>query len=261
MIDWLHDLSPVLGAAIVAGCFVVPTVIGSALLQPVVGRLLRGERDANTVVALLVNSFILYYGVLLALLSIAVFENHGKAEEAIGREASSIVALYRDLGGYPEPHRTSLRDLLRRYVDEEAGPGWREQQQGRASAAGTSLVDELSRHLMSFEPAGSVGQNIRHAETLRMFDEFVERRRTRIQSGRTSIPLVIWGIVLTGAVLNVLVMWLFDLNQTTHFILGGVLTGFIGLVIYMLAILDQPFRGAHGLRPGDLLEVRQQMVD
>jgi len=261
MIAWLHELSPVLGAAIVAACFIVPTVIGSALLQPVVGRLLRGEKDANTVVALLVNSFTLYYGVLLALLSIAVFENHGRAEEAVGSEASGIIALYRDIGGYPEPHRTSLRDLLRRYVDEETGPGWREQQQGRASAAGISLVDELNRRLMSFEPADTIGQGTRYAETLRSFDDFVERRRTRIQSGRTNIPGVIWAIVLTGAVLNVFVMWLFDLNQTTHVVLGSVLTGFIGLMIYMVAILDQPFRGAHGIKPDDLLEVRRQMND
>jgi hypothetical protein len=76
---------------------------------------------------------------------------------------------------------------------------------------------------------------------------------------RTSVPPVMWYVVILGAVLNVLVLWLFDLTRTTHFILGGVLTLFIGVVIYMVAVLDQPFRGVHGLEPVDLLEVRQQM--
>ena len=55
------------------------------------------------------------------------------------------------------------------------------------------------------------------------------------------------------------VLWLFDLSRTTHFVLGGVLTVFIGLVIYMVAVLDQPFRGVHGLAPDDLIEARQQI--
>src|SRR3954466_10907664 len=58
----------------------------------------------------------------LGLLSIAVFDNYDKAQDTISREAASIVALYRNLSGYPEPTRTALIDTLRRYVEEETGP-------------------------------------------------------------------------------------------------------------------------------------------
>jgi hypothetical protein len=257
-IDWLHDLPPLVGASIVCATFLVPTLIGSRLLQPAVARLLKGERDANAAVGLLLNAFTLYYAVLLALLSVAVYENYGRAEEAIGREASSIVVLYRDLNGYPEPQRTSFGDALRRYVDEEAGPSWGEQQRGESSGRGTLLADDLGRQLMSFRP-GQTGLDLLHRETLRTFDEFVDRRRARLQAARTSVPPVLWYVVVVGAALNVLVLWLFDLTRSTHFIIGGVLTVFIGLVIYMVAVLDQPFRGVHGLEPRDLLEVRQQI--
>src|SRR3712207_3298964 len=112
----------------------VPTLIGSALLQPVVSRLLRGEKDANTVVGLLLNAFSLYYGVLLALLSIAVFDNYGSAKDAIAQEAAGAVALFRDVSGYPEPVRTGLIETLRGYLDEETGPGWRQQRLGETSS-------------------------------------------------------------------------------------------------------------------------------
>ena len=240
-------------------CFLVPTLIGSAFLQPVIARLLRGEKDPNTLVALLLNAFTLYYGVLLALLSIAVFDNYDKAQDTISREAASIVALYRNLSGYAEPTRTALIDVLRRYVDEETGPGWREQQSGQASTPGALLVDDLDRQLLGFRPDRQSGEDTLHSETLRSVGEFVDRRRLRIQAAGTSIPAIIWYVVLTGAVLNVFVLWLFDLSRTTHFVLGGVLTVFIGLVIYMVAVLDQPFRGVHGLAPDDLLIARRQI--
>ena len=51
---------------------------------------------------------------------------------AVGREASSLFALYRNVRAYPEPIRSALMEDLRRYVDEEAGPGWQEQQRGSA---------------------------------------------------------------------------------------------------------------------------------
>src|SRR5215208_2590563 len=95
MIDWLHEWPTPLGIGLVVVCFLVPTLIGSAFLQPVIARLLRGEKDPNTPVGLLLNALALYYGVLLALLSIAVFDNYDKARDAIGQEASSIIALYR----------------------------------------------------------------------------------------------------------------------------------------------------------------------
>jgi hypothetical protein len=91
MMDWLHEWPTLLGAGFVVACFLVPTLIGSAFLQPIIARLLRGEKDPNTPVALLLNAFTLYYGILLALLSISVFENYNKAQDTIGarRPASS----------------------------------------------------------------------------------------------------------------------------------------------------------------------------
>jgi len=169
------------------------------------------------------------------------------------------VALYRNLNGYPEPTRAALIDVLRRYVDEETGPGWGEQRRDLASTPGVRLVDELGRGLLAFRPDRQAGEDILHQETLRTFGEFVERRRTRIQAGATSIPAILWSVVLIGGVLNVFVLWLFDLGRTTHLVLGGVLTAFIGLVIYMMAMLDEPFRGVHGLAPDDLLEAKQQI--
>jgi hypothetical protein len=112
---------------------------------------------------------------------------------------------------------------------------------------------------MGFKPRREAGEDLLHSETLRTFNEFVERRRLRIQAAGTSIPTVIWYVVLIGAGLNVFVLWLFDLKRTTHFVLGGVLTIFIALVIYMVAALDRPFRGAHGLQPDDFVHARQQM--
>ncbi len=100
------------------------------------------------------NAFALYFGVLLALLSIAVFENHTRAEDAVVREAVSIIKLYRDLNGYPEPMRTQLSDTLHEYVDEAIGPGWVMQQRGEPNPKETVITVQVSSHDCKLQARG-----------------------------------------------------------------------------------------------------------
>lgn len=254
MLNWLHDLPTWLGASVIAAIFVIPTMVGSYVLQPSIARLFRGERDINTVLGFLLNAFALYFGVLLALLSIAVFENYNKAEDAVVREAVGIIKLYRDLNGYPEPLRTQLSDTLHQYVDEAVGPGWSLQARGQPNPKESAIATRFHRLVVEFQPTDT-GAGIRHAETLRALNDFIEARRLRISAGAEAIPKIMWFIVLVGAVMNVLVIWMFDLRPFTHAIIGGTLSLFIGLVIYMVAVLDAPFKGVYGLKPESIIAI------
>jgi hypothetical protein len=257
ILNWLHDLHFFVGLTIVCAVFVVPTLLGSYLLQPKVAKLFRGERDINTVLGFLLNAFALYFGVLLALLSIAVFENHNKAEDAVVREAAAIIKLYRDIASYPTASRPDLLGVLDRYVDEVTGPGWTIQAQGNVNPKEIEILGELHRVIGKFEPK-DLAHSVRYAETLRVFDDFVEARRLRISAGTSSIPRIMWFVVLIGAVMNMILIWMFDLRPFTHAIIGGSLSMFIALVIYMIAVLDAPFKGTYGVKPAAISAVHTQ---
>jgi hypothetical protein len=257
LLNWLHDLPFYIGLLAVCAVFVVPTLVGSYLLQPRIAKLLRGERDINTILGFLLNAFALYFGVLLALLSIAVFENHNKAEDAVVREAVAIIKLYRDLHNYPEDARPDLVAIMDNYVDEAIGPGWASQAEGKANPREVEILSEFHRSLGKFQPT-DIGQGVRYAETLRVLDDFVEARRIRISAGASSIPRIMWFVVLIGAVMNTILIWMFDLRPFTHAIIGGSLSMFIALVIYMIAVLDAPFKGAYGVKPDAISAVHSQ---
>ncbi len=254
MLTWLHDLPIWIGAPLIGAAFVIPTLLGSYFLQPSIARLFEGERDINTVLGFLLNAFALYFGVLLALLSIAVFENHNKAEDAVVREAATIIKLYRDLRTYPEPIRTQLSDELHKYVDEVIGPGWAMQERGEANPRETDIMTNFHGMVGAFKPEDTASA-IRHAETLRALNEFIEARRLRIDAGDEAIPKIMWFVVLVGAVMNIIVIWMFNLRPFTHAIIGGTLSLFVGLVIYMVAVLDGPFKGVYGLKPTAIITI------
>ena len=58
-----------------------------------------------------------------------------------------------------------------------------------------------------------------------------------------------WYVVLIGAVLNIMLVWLFDIDFLSHLALGGVLAFFLGTVILLIASMDNPFRGEVSIQP------------
>jgi hypothetical protein len=194
--------------------------------------------------------------VLLALLSIAVFENHNRAEESVIREAAALNTLYRDVNVFPEATREQLAQVLHEYVDEVLRRGWAIQMRGGINRTEIAILGKFHQVISEIEPK-SIGDTARYAQTLRALDSFVEARRLRISAGGEAIPKIMWFIVLVGATMNVIVIWMFDLRPFTHAIIGGTISLFIGMVIYMIAVLDAPFRGAKGIKPGPIVEVHE----
>ena len=214
-----------------------------------------GERDINTVLGFLLNAFALYFGVLLALLSIAVFENHNKAEDTVVGEAAASSSCIATCPVIPS-RCAAIGRQLHQYVDEVIGPGWAIQARGEVNPKETVILGEFHRIVSEFQPA-NVGQGVRYGETLRALDGFVEARRLRISAGERSIPSIMWFIVLVGAAMNVAVIWMFDLRPSTHAIIGGTISMFVGLVIYMVAVLDRPFRARTGFSPHAIAAVHK----
>jgi hypothetical protein len=114
--------------------------------------------------------------------------------------------------------------------------------------------------LIRFEPS-SRGQEILHAEALRQFNNYLEARRMRLFSVSTSIPGVMWAVVLVGALMNIALIWMFDMKLTNHLFLGGILSAFMGLMIFLIASLDNPFRGELSISPAPFEDILTHLME
>jgi hypothetical protein len=55
---------------------------------------------------------------------------------------------------------------------------------------------------------------------------------------------------LVGALLNIAVTWFFDMrSQSMHFWMTVMFSGLLGLLIFLLAAMDNPFRGEISVSP------------
>ena len=55
--------------------------------------------------------------------------------------------------------------------------------------------------------------------------------------------------IVIGAVLNIVLVWLLDMEVHVHVLLSGVLSVFLGVVIFLIAAMDNPFRGDVSVGP------------
>jgi hypothetical protein len=235
-----------------------PGIIGSLCLFAVIGLLLvrrwvlprlKIDKADSEFSGALVQCIMVFYGLAVALIAVSVWQTYSDTSKLVSGEATALASLYHDVSGYPQPIRRDLQNELRGYVEQVIQNEWPEQKHGQVPTGGIAQMDAFQTTLISFEPTTD-GQKILHAEALRAYNNMIQARRLRLDAVNTGLPGVMWAVVLIGAVIGLSATFFFQVEDARlHGILVTLLAGFMGLVIFMILALDQPFRGDLGISP------------
>jgi hypothetical protein len=258
MLYWLYDIPTLLTVALFAAVFVGVCWLGTIVSRSFVRSRFHKDRGMNEILGDFLQYFGVIYGLLLGLLAVATYQNHTDVEKAVAGEASSLAALYRDISAYPEPDRTDLKNAIREYTRSTIEDAWPLQRKG-IDPWKVNRAAPIHTRLGQFEPQ-TKGQEALHDAALRQFNEFFEDRRLRIYSVTAGIPVIMWYTVAVGALLNMVLIWLFDLRLGTHLLLGGLISFFTGTMISLIVLMDNPFRGEVGVSPQAFELIYQQMM-
>jgi hypothetical protein len=248
MFYWIYDIPTWQLGALFALLFVGITWVGTLFISPILKLWFRSQEGLNDLVGYALGAFGVFYGLLLGLLAVATYQNAANVEDNVAREAASLGALYRDVSSYPQPIRADLQKRLQDYTRFVIDKAWPAQRRGEVPEGSVQMMDEFQQVLAQFEPA-TKGQEIVHAETLRQYNDMILLRRLRINAIHAGIPGVMWYVVAVGAIINTLVILSFRIRFDIHLVIGGMLSFFVGVVIFMIAAMDHPFRGEVSVGP------------
>jgi hypothetical protein len=248
MFYWIYDIPTWQLGALFALLFVGITWVGTLFISPILKLWFRSQEGLNDLVGYALGAFGVFYGLLLGLLAVATYQNAANVEDNVAREAASLGALYRDVSSYPQPIRADLQKRLQDYTRFVIDKAWPAQRRGEVPEGSVQMMDEFQQVLAQFEPA-TKGQEIVHAETLRQYNDMILLRRLRINAIHAGIPGVMWYVVAVGAIINTLLILSFRIRFDIHLVIGGMLSFFVGVVIFMIAAMDHPFRGEVSVGP------------
>ncbi len=113
---------------------------------------------------------------------------------------------------------------------------------------------------MAFEPQNE-RQKILSAETYRTFNELTESRRVRLSTVKVEMPGPLWVLVLVGAFVCLAVSWFYQTNNfQLHVWMTILFSGLLGVLIYLVAVLDNPYRGKVSVSPEPLERVYEHVM-
>jgi hypothetical protein len=260
MFYFVYDLPNWLFGLLCVAFSVAISVAGLALSRPVVNRILGPGAGYNDIVSYFLSACGVFYGITLGLIAVGAWSTFNEVDTKVSNEASALAALYRDVSSYPEPHRTTLTDQLKEYTRFVIEEAWPQQRVGIVPKGGTERLTTFQQFLYMFEPT-SGREEIIHAEAVSRFNVLVTTRRLRLQAVTAGLPSSLWAVVGVGAALSVMLTWLFRLdNLRLHILLVSITSAMIGLLIFLTAAMDNPFRGEVSIGPDAFITVRDQLM-
>lgn len=214
------------------------------LLRRPVLRTAGNSAEWDRVLGYAIAAYGVFYGILLALVAVSVYENFMSVDDAVLGETSAIAALFRDATGYPEPFAGQLQDAIRGYTQGVITLDWPQQAAGVVPREDDERLAAVQQLLFSFEPI-TTGAQALHTNTVEAFNDLVAARRTRIDLTDLSLPPLLWFVIGVGAVLNAVLLALIEVRRLpVHLFMSGIIAVFVGLLIFVTADMDHPYEGA-----------------
>ena len=184
-----------------------------------------------------------FYGIALAFITVANWENYTRAVSIVSAEAASVGALYRDVNGYPQPLRDELKADLKEYLEFVVNQTWPAQKQGTVLQGSVQILNKFQDAMLQFEPV-TEGQKVIHGEAFSQYNELITFRRQRIDFVDAHLPSILWIIILGGAVITIFVTYFFYVpNVRLHMMLIVCYAMLIAVVIYFTALMENPLKG------------------
>jgi hypothetical protein len=257
---WVYGLPTWLFGALTVLAIAAVGLAGLYATRGWVRRLHHIDHSHNDIVGFYLAAVTVLYGITVGLLAIATWTAYSDAQAKVDHEAIALGGLYRDISAYPEPARAVMQEDLREYTRQVIEIGWPMQRRGIVPNNASGTLNDFQAHFMSFEPI-TERQKILAAEAYKAFNDLVESRRGRLNTVTTEMPGPLWTLVIVGAVLCIAVSWFFHTASfSIHIWMTTLLSVLLALIIFLIAVLDNPYRGSVSVTPEPLERVYEQIM-
>ncbi len=180
------------------------TVAGAVFLELCVRRILPAglRRQHNEVTAALFLIIGVTYAVLLAFVAMLAWENFNRAKAASYAEAAAILDVYNAAIGFTDPKTSLMRSDIIGYAREVVNVEWPAQAQGRTVDEVSAYLERLNNAAVALDPSSLAAGNL-HAMLLQALMRLQDARQDRLLAAQTTIPDIVWFVLLFGGALTV----------------------------------------------------------
>ncbi|HEV2261005.1 MAG TPA: hypothetical protein VGR69_01785 [Candidatus Rubrimentiphilum sp.] len=234
-----------IGGPLFIGVFVAFGILAGLLVHRFVPRAVFEEH--NEIAGFMFAVVGVVYAVLLAFLAIAVWERYEAAEVRTYDEANQLSVVYRAVDVFPQAPK--IRKDLMRYTTLVINDEWPKMNGSGESSEANLLLEDIGydiRHLHANTPS----QQAVLSSLLENIHSIMVDRDYRISMSSEGINVFVWTILFAGAIGTMLFASLFAFKRAgAQVAMTGLLAFSLAIVLYLISVMDFPFRGEVRIGP------------
>jgi hypothetical protein len=186
-----------------------------------------------------------------------VQSNFQAAETLVQHEADTINNLDRILARFGQPQADSLRGPLYQYASVVVSDEWPLLQQDQSSPKADALLKAFADGGRNLSPV-TPRQQSQYGDLTKLIDTLTDLRRARLGMTSTELPMLYWTTI--GGLLALLLFLSLATHSTPDKRLshGGSICS-AGLLLSLIIIIDDPFKGTTCVQPTAFITTMQLM--
>jgi hypothetical protein len=204
------------------------------------------------------------YGVYLAFVIFALWEQRSRAEEHVEAESAQLYVLFRLAREFPAPLGAQIIQEILAYNKEIVESEWplmvklelRELQQR------SSKLDQIWEKSASFRPVAPADQ-VLYQQALEACEEVYVARRMRLLDTENGLGYFMWAMIILGGITVIVPTLFLHVEHLSYLIVAKTCLVFLlMLTAYTIYDLQKPFRGSWPVesRPYILIQERMEHV-
>lgn len=183
------------------------------------------------------------YAVIMGFMLVTVWNSFSAAALNVELEANAARNLFRLAAGMPQPQHDQIERLTRQYVRAVIEHDWPEMARGDVPVTSHAINQNLW-HTLSSTRDVTAAQAVVDDHALTTLSELTQHRRRRLLDNVSTLPGILWCVLLIGGVLTVVSVTMFGATDLRlHTVQLFSLTTLVTLIVLAIADLDRPFQG------------------
>ena len=196
------------------------------------------------------------YAVVLAFLAIATWQRFDAAEVRVHDEASELIVVYRRVDAFPASAK-SLRAEIARYADLVVSDEWPKMNSGGQSDEANNLIERIAYQVRHLQVKTASQQDLL-TSLINGLQATMTDREARLLLGNMGLNGFLWAILFLGAAVTIAFSYLFAFRSVSAQVaMTGLLALSLALVLYLIAVVDYPFRGDVRIQATPFIEAGQ----
>jgi hypothetical protein len=224
---------------------IVGGVVVSVLGFVVVHRLVSVHtRHAHTDVAGFIYAVVgIMYAILLAYVTIGVWQQYDTASSDVDLEATDAYNIYHEADSLPESYRSDLQGIVKDYVQTTMDEEWPLLANGQASQRAEDLAHKIGAAVSGL-PVNSTDELVRVDHITTQDEALTTERRLRLFEAGIGVHPMLWIMLVGGAIITIGFTYFFGIdNAWAHAAMIAALALVISGTLFMIQQVNHPFAG------------------